>query len=119
MNDGRKRPKRRRKKEILYKTFLIEMIDRLARRSYDADIMRKLLVIYAYDQIDDMKPYEIASLFRVSEGSIYHWIKQWNKDLVEGLENRALVLLKEKEIEKICKEKLRKGEIKIEEEETE
>ena len=86
-----------------------EEIRRL-RKNPEVDLILKLLAIGCYDSLREFKTSEIASILHVSETSITRWVKIWNEEGIEGLKNKTLIMKKEKELDRICKERQKKTE---------
>ena len=72
------------------------------------DLILKLLAIGCYDSLREFKTSEIARILHVSETSITRWVKIWNEEGIEGLESKVLKMKKERELDRICKERQKK-----------
>lgn len=104
----------RRELDVLYVQYLSEVLKEL-RKNPEVDLAIKLLAIRSYAINRDIRTRDIASILNVNETSITRWVKIWNENQTEGLENRVLVKRYEKILDKICKkrcEKLRQEEEK-------
>jgi hypothetical protein len=80
------------------------------RKNPEVDLTLKLLAIHCYEFKRYFKTSEIASILHVSETSITRWVKIWNEEGIEGLKNKTLIMKKERELDRICKERQKKTE---------
>jgi hypothetical protein len=80
------------------------------RKNPEVDLALKLLAIRGYNVLTDFKTSEIARVLNVSETSITRWVKIWNEEGIEGLKNKTLIMKKERELDRICKERQKKTE---------
>jgi len=81
-----------------------EEIKRL-RKNPEVDLILKLLAIGCYDSLREFRTSEIARILHVNETSITRWVKIWNEEGIEGLKNKMLIMKREKELDRICKER--------------
>jgi len=89
---------------VLNHTKIWEILKEL-RKNPEVDLTLKLLAIRGYHVLTDFKTSEIASVLNISETSITRWVKIWNQEGIEGLKNKTLIMKKERELDRICKER--------------
>jgi DNA-directed RNA polymerase specialized sigma subunit len=90
--------------KVINHTRIWEILKEL-RKNPEVDLTLKLLAIRGYNVLTDFKTSEIARILNVSETSITRWVKIWNEKGIEGLESKKLKMKKERELDRICKER--------------
>ena len=82
------------------------------RKNPEVDLAIKLLAISGYASQKEFSTFDLASLLGVSVASITRWVKIWNERGIEGLKNKTLLMKRERELERICKERQKSEEKK-------
>jgi DNA-binding MarR family transcriptional regulator len=90
--------------DVLNKDRLEAMLKNL-RLKPDVDLFIKLLAIRDYYLKTSFKTSEIADILGVSETSVTRWVKSWNRKGLDGLKNKTILLMWEKELDLICKKR--------------
>ncbi|ADU97659.1 hypothetical protein [Thermovibrio ammonificans] len=91
-----------KRKDVYFRSVLLDTIERLAKHSPEADLMRKLMSILIYGE-SDSDPKEIARKLGLETVDLHCWIDKWNEQWADGLVKGEVKNLEREKFDEVCR----------------